>query len=216
MSTRDRLADRGARTAQHLVASVGTEIREARLAAGLSQATVARSARVSQPMLSRIERAQSRHVSVESLARVLAVLGLRLSLKAYPDGDPLRDASHRRLLDRLRTLVHPTVVWRQEVPVTADPADRRGWDAVLRTTPLPTHVEAETQLRDAQAVQRRLELKKRDGQTCQLILLVADTRSNRAVLRSKPFGDAFPVAATRALEALARGEAPGGDAIVVL
>jgi hypothetical protein len=77
-------------------------------------------------------------------------------------------------------------------------------------------VEAQTRLHDAQAAQRRLELKKRDGQRGWLILLVADTRSNRAVLRSRPFGDAFPVSASRALDALVRGEDPGGDAIVML
>ncbi len=105
---------------------------------------------------------------------------------------------------------------REEVPVTNDPADRRAWDSVLDTQPLPTHVEAETQLRDVQAVQRRLALKKRDGEPGRLILLVADTRANRAVLRSNPFGDAFPVTASSALAALARGNDPGGDAIVVL
>jgi hypothetical protein len=100
--------------------------------------------------------------------------------------------------------------------VTCDQHDLRAWDAVLATQPLPTHVEAETQLHDSQAVQRRLELKKRDGEPGRLILLVADTRANRAVLRSRPFGDAFPISSQAALGALARGEDPGGDAIVVL
>jgi hypothetical protein len=166
--------------------------------------------------LSRIERVEARNVSLESLARIFAVLGLRLSAKAYPDGDPLRDAPQRALLDRLRPLVNPRTGWRQEVPVTNDQRDLLAWDVVIETRPLPTHVEAGVQLRDAQAVQRRLELKRRDGDPGRLILLVADTRSNRAVLRSGPFGDAFPLSGRAALEALARGEDPGGDAIVVL
>jgi transcriptional regulator with XRE-family HTH domain len=92
MATRERLADRGTRTAMQLLVAVGAEIRNARLGAGLSQRAVAKSARVSQPVLSRIERAQARQASIETLARVLAVVGLRLSLKAYPDGDAVRDA----------------------------------------------------------------------------------------------------------------------------
>src|SRR3954453_18007157 len=104
MATRERLADRGAGTSPRLLPPLGAEIRDARVAAGLSQDTIASNARVSQPVLSRIERAQAPHVTVATLARILAVVGLRLSLKAYPDGDPLRDASHRRLLDRFRSL----------------------------------------------------------------------------------------------------------------
>jgi transcriptional regulator with XRE-family HTH domain len=216
MATCERRVDRGARTAKLLLVALGTEIRNARIGAGLSQASVAKSAGLSQPVLSRIERAEAKNATVECLARILAVLGMRLFAKAFPDGDPIRDAPQRRLLERLRSLVHPSIGWHQEVPVTTDPRDGRAWDAVLITKPLATHVEAETQLRDAQAVQRRLELKKRDGQPGRLILLVADTRSNRAVLRSKPFGDAFPVSPTKALDALARGDDPGGDAIVLL
>jgi transcriptional regulator with XRE-family HTH domain len=216
MATRERPADRGSQTSARLLFAIGTEIGDARRAAGLSQRTVAASARLSQSALSRIEHGRARRVSVDTLSRVLAVLGLRLSLKAYPDGDPIRDAPQRRLLGRLQPLVDPLAGWRQEVPVTQDPSDRRAWDAVLATRPLPTHDEAETQLNDTQALQRRLELKKRDGERGRLILLVADTRANRAVLRSKPFGDAFPVSGSTALAALARGDDPGGDAIVVL
>jgi hypothetical protein len=79
-------------------------------------------------------------------------------------------------------------------------------------------VEAETRLGDVQALERRLTLKQRDGLMEQLILLVADTRHNRIVLRSiAPSLDGqFPVPGRRALELLATGVDPGGSAIVLL
>src|SRR5262245_61226237 len=101
MATRERPYDRGGRNSLRQLATMAVEIPEARLSAGLSQATVARSAHLSQSALSRLERSKSQRVSVETVARVFAVLGLRLSLKAYPDGDPIRDAPQRRLLARL-------------------------------------------------------------------------------------------------------------------
>ena len=79
-------------------------------------------------------------------------------------------------------------------------------------------VEAESRLGDLQALERRLALKLRDGSMEHLILLVANTRHNRTVLRSA--GAAlwleFPLNGVRGLELLAAGVAPTGSAIIVL
>ena len=79
-------------------------------------------------------------------------------------------------------------------------------------------VEAETRLYDSQALQRRLALKMRDGAAERLVLLVADTRSNRAALTGSGTGltEMFPLPARAALAALRRRHDPGGSAIVVL
>jgi len=45
-----------------------------------------------------------------------------------------------------------------------------------------TGVEMEMRLRDAQALERRIELKRRDDPVESLVVLVADTRGNRRVL----------------------------------
>lgn len=79
-------------------------------------------------------------------------------------------------------------------------------------------VEAETRLRDIQALDRRLALKERDGGMDRLILLVMASRSNREAIRSH--GDIlaarFPVPGARALEFLGAGVDPGGNALILL
>jgi len=78
-------------------------------------------------------------------------------------------------------------------------------------------VEAETRLRDIQALERRVALKKRDGNLTRVVLLVADTRANRALIRSlgSTVQGAFPVPGRVALDALAAGRDPGGDALIL-
>jgi hypothetical protein len=146
----------------------------------------------------------------------VAVLGLRLSLKTYPDGDPLRDAAQRRLLGKLRAVVHALVSWHFEVSVTDNRDDLRAWDAVLDTRPLPTRVEAETQLTDVQGQGRRLMLKIRDGGPGPVVPLVAGTRANRAILETGAFADLFPLDQGSVLAALAEGRSPDANGIVVL
>ena len=79
-------------------------------------------------------------------------------------------------------------------------------------------VEAETRARDSQDLQRRLNLKRRDGRVDHVILLLADTRHNRDFLRScsDSFLADFPVPQHRALELLGASTDPGGSAIILL
>jgi hypothetical protein len=142
---------------------------------------------------------------------------MELSARAYPAGPALRDAAHLALLERLRKWIGAAFTWRTEVPL-GPPGDQRAWDAVLTGIGVRIAVEAETRLRDLQALLRRLELKRRDGQVDRLVLLVADTRANRAFLRvaSGLLVQSFPVPHAVALAALSDGRDPGGDAIVLL
>ena len=57
--------------------------------------------------------------------------------------------------------------------------DLRAWDAALFGSSLRIGVDAETRLRDVQAVDRRVMLKLRDSGFDRAVLLVAATRSNR-------------------------------------
>jgi hypothetical protein len=78
-------------------------------------------------------------------------------------------------------------------------------------------VDAETRLRDIQALQRRTALKQRDTATTRAILLVADTRANRSILASLAaplIPDAVPGKAL--LEALVAGRDPGGSGVILL
>jgi hypothetical protein len=141
------------------------------------------------------------HVDAMLLARMCAVVGLELSVKAYPGGDPIRDAAHLELLSDFRALLHPSIDRATEVPLPG-PGDSRAWDALMRAIDRRYGVEAETAPRDGQATMRRIALKQRDGEVDGVVLLLRDTAQTRAFLREiEPVvGSTFPVAGTRAVE----------------
>ena len=209
--------DRANRVVGGLLTGAATELREARIAAGLSQRAVAEAAGVSHPTVSRIERGRSPEASLLVIARLSAALGLKPVFRLYPDGDPIRDVAHAQLLERLHARIHEQLRWRTEVPLPIS-GDRRAWDATIAGMGWVIGVEAETRIRDAQAVARRTNLKQRDGELDHVILLVAATRSNRHALAAAAgeLGTAFPVSQRECLRALREGRNPGGSAIIVL
>ena len=179
---------------------------------------MAKAARTSRSQVGRIEAAQAPRVSVLELSRLLAVLGLELSARAYPAGRPIRDAAHRALIDRFRARVAPTVAWRFEVPLPIA-GDLRAWDAVLLIGTAQIAVEAETRPGDIQALQRRVALKRRDDPGIgAVVLLLAATRHNRQLLRDH--GDALgadlAIGGAVMLAAFAEGRHPGGSGLVLV
>jgi transcriptional regulator with XRE-family HTH domain len=191
-------------------------VRDARLARGLSQRAVASAAAVQQARLSRIERGLVDGARVVELSRILATVGLELSVRAFPGGDALRDAAHLELIYRLIRRLPEGTRWRTEVPVSGS-RDRRSWDLVIYLSPAVA-VEAENRVRDVQDLERRISLKKRDSGATRVILLLRDTRWNRRViaLHGDRLRAAFPIPAADALAALAAGRDPGGDSVVLL
>ena len=219
VATRRRPKDIGAARARELLSMVGRELYSTRSNAGLSQDVVSATAGMSRPKYGRIERANEPEVSVSSLARIAAALGLELSVRFYPAGDPVRDAGHVALLGRLAARCHPNLVIRTEVPFPRS-GDGRAWDALITgfASAIRCAVEAETRPTDVQALTRKLALKERDGDAHRLILLLSDTRHNRAFLHGpgESLRRTFPLPGRRALELLAAGADPGGNAIVLL
>ena len=95
--------------------------------------------------------------------------------------------------------------------------DLRSADGVAGETDFDAIVEAETRLHDVQATERRLGAKQRDLGTARAILLVADTRHNRAVIAAFPGLELqFPVGTRACLAALGKGRDPGADCLVIL
>lgn len=82
----------------------------------------------------------------------------------------------------------------------------------------PVQVEAETRLRDVQALDRKLALKIEDGSAERVILLLADTRTNRAAVRAAKLqlGARFPLGQAEILAALREGRRPAGSGIVMI
>ena len=128
MGSRERAIDIGAARAREVLARLPAEARSARLSAGLGQADVASALGISVAQYSPIERGLSPDLTIATAVRLYAVLGLDLSVRAYPVGDPIRDAAHVALLERLRRLCHPSITWRTEVPFPMA-GDLRAWDA---------------------------------------------------------------------------------------
>lgn len=78
--------------------------------------------------------------------------------------------------------------------------------------------EAETRLGDLQAVERKALLKQRDGHLDRIVLLIADSRGNRAVLdqHRENLRGSFPLDTRAILAAIAAGRLPSGNGVVVL
>ncbi|HSM34080.1 MAG TPA: helix-turn-helix transcriptional regulator [Anaerolineae bacterium] len=217
MAGHERRHDRARRAALSTLTRIGQEVREARLDHDLSQAVASGAVGMSKSAWSRLERGEAPRLSVVDLAAAAAVVGLDISVRAYPGGSPVRDRAHLELLERLRARLGPGARWRTEV-VLPGTRDQRAWDALVLLSSVRVGVEAETRARDSQGLQRRLALKRRDGGVDHLILLLADTRHNRAFMRVAGHGfmSDFPVPGKDALARLEAGLDPLGSAIVLL
>ena len=217
MATIERRLDRGRDQASRIARSTGADIRLTRRGAGLSLKAAATSVGMSESTFSRLERGRLARTTVEQLALACSAVGLKFVGRAYPDGDPVRDAGHTRLLLRLRGLIHRSAVWRTEVPLPI-PGDLRAWDAQIRLGGAVVAVEAEMRLGDLQALERRIGLKRRDGGIELIVLLVADTRGNRHMLshHREALRTSFPLDTRAMLRALRDGRLPEASGIVVL
>jgi transcriptional regulator with XRE-family HTH domain len=184
MGASTRVLDRAAWLTTKALRDTGEEFRERRVALALSQAHVASACRMARDHYGRIEQGRAPNLAVGEIHRISAVLGLTPSLRLYQDGVPVRDVGHASRLARFLEWSGPPLRHRVEVPLPSVEGrlERRAWDAVLFEGPKRCAVELEMRLRDAQAVRRRIDLKRRDDPTETFLLLVADTRLNRRVL----------------------------------
>jgi transcriptional regulator with XRE-family HTH domain len=196
---------------------MGEEIREARITSGLSQRMVGRLVGISHAHVSRIERGLVTGVSIDVLSKMLSVVGLELSVRAYPSGLPVRDAGHLALIERLRAVLPAGVRMRTEVPLRNDPAGR-AWDVTVEPAGQPVRMELETRLRDVQALERRIALKAASDGPGRVVLVVADTRTNRRILAAHRghLRERFPLGTREILAALRAGRCPSENGIVVL
>jgi transcriptional regulator with XRE-family HTH domain len=217
MSSRERPADRGARRGRQLTLDVIREYREARISSGISQQVVGKSLGRSDAWVSWTESGANGSLSIAAAATLLACVGLELSVRAFPAGRGIRDEAQLALLAQLKALVTSRWRCRTEVPIPIQ-GDLRAWDLVLDRQGLAIGIDAETRLRDLQALDRRVMLKQRDSQVDRAIILVADTRTNRETLRAS--GGAlranYPLGSREALTALVGGADPGANAIIML
>jgi hypothetical protein len=196
-------------------ARLRADLDRARRTSGLSVADVGRACGLSRTATSRAL-AGDRPTRLREYAAIGAAVGLDVRLRAYPAGDPIRDAGQQRLLERLRTRINRGLRWRTEVTLPIE-GDLRAWDATISGPDWTLPVEAETVIDDIQALERRLGRKQRDGGADHLLLLVADTRRNRRAVTAAPASLlGFDRDARAILRALGEGHAPGTSALVIL
>ena len=95
--------------------------------------------------------------------------------------------------------------------------DARAWDALL-IGPARIAVEAEIHIHDVQALLRRIALKLRDSNVDRVVLVIADTRHNRAVLAmaAEALDAALPCPRRRLLAALRQGIDPGASGYLLV
>lgn len=213
-----RRGDLGADDARRASGQLGRELRETRLASGLSQATVARAASLSPAQVGRLERGEIRRPNLDQLARCARSLGLELSARLYPVGAPVRDAGQLALLGRFeRCLGVPLRLIREEpLPLAAD---QRAWDGVIHGGGQPCFVEAETRIGDVQALERRIRLKQRDDPRATVVLLVAARSGhNRTIITAhrEALRELLPLDGAAVLRALRAGRCPPTGGIVVV
>jgi len=111
MASRTSVANHATWIARGIRADLAAEIRQARLAAGLSQGRAGAAVGISSSQFGRIERAEIQGLTIEQASRAAAAVGLKLVARGYPDGDPVRDAAQLRLLERFRVRLPPGSGW---------------------------------------------------------------------------------------------------------
>jgi transcriptional regulator with XRE-family HTH domain len=185
---------------------LGGELREARVAAGLTLAACAVRLGWSRQRWARIEQARCPGFALDDLHRMAAVLGLAVNIRCYPVGPPLRDIGQLAVIARLRPRLAPT--WKV----------RLAFDLLLELKPITVAVEVITRLRDVQAQLRIANLKWRDGRATRLVIVIAATHLNRRALggASGVLDDDFPLGTRAILAAFAAGRDPGANGIALL
>jgi len=219
MSTAQRSRDRGTLRGQHWLTVLAKEFRDARLSLGLSQQHVADAAGIARSVYSLVERAKFAKLPVMIAARIAAVLGLDLYVALYPGARTTRDAASAAKLATLLGRVGAPLQHRTEVPLarTSGRPEQRSWDGMVFGAGERTGIELEMRLYDVQAQRRRHNLKRQDDPVDYFLLVIADTRHNRAVLRAYPelFADLPRLRTVNVFKALGAGKHPGTGLILL-
>ena len=182
----------------------------------MTLAEVAGAAGISAAELSRVERGLAPWLDVLVASKICAIVGLDLAVRAFPGGNPLRDRAHVSMFAAFRSLLGPGLRLRAEVPVLG--SELRAWDGTVADTHAEAAVELESRVGDAQALTRRVTLKRRDSGIDRVILVLLDSRTNRLALRAAmPLLETeFPLTDRAVRRALMADTVPSSSGILLL
>ncbi len=124
-------------------------------------------------------------LGITDACEAAAILGYDFTGRLFPNGARIRDAGQAPRLMRLLENVRAPLSYRTDVPLpqTRDAPEIRAWDALISGGGERTAVELEARLGDVQATTRRHNLKRRDDPVDRFLMVIADTRHNRRVMR---------------------------------
>jgi transcriptional regulator with XRE-family HTH domain len=184
----------------------------------LSQRALAAELGWSQSELNRLEQFRFLSVPLPRLSAMAAVLGRDLSAELYLAGEAVHDTGQQALIGRLASVVAiPPYVFIREVllPHVGDP---RSWDALLRLAAFRIGVEAETRIRDIQALVRKVRQRERDGGVDRILIVLSDSRHNRALVNEfrEALGPGFAIPPRQLLGALRAGRPIPGSGVILL
>ena len=155
-------------------------------------------------------------ITIGDVAVVASVLGLKLGAGLHPVGDGLVDRGHRALLGRFRAMLSEKWQVVAEVPL-AIAGDQRSWDLLLRIPGQLVGVEAETRVRDEQALTRRVRLRERDGGADVILVVLSDSAHNRGLAHGlrRTLGPGYLTSSRRIMSALRSGRPVPGPGVIL-
>ncbi len=194
------------------------EVRDTRIALGLSQVELAAVSGVSRWKVGRFEAGDAGAIPLADLCALLRGVGLAPYVNTAPTGVRVRDGASLRILDRFAEVVASPLRLPREVLLPA-PGELRAWDAAVMAERQRAFVEVISKLGDVQALARYLAIKLRDdGRSQTLILVVGRTAHNREVLAAhrEALRLAFPLDGAAIARALRSGRLPAASGIIVV
>lgn len=217
MATKETRSQRARRRGRVLLGQATAALREARIAAGFSQAFVAKQLGRTQQFVSLLEANKVPELSLQNLSEWAGVFGLEPSLPLRKVGPPLRDKGHQALIARLTSILSASWTVRREMPFP-NLGDMRSWDLFLRLGHQIVGVEAETRIRDIQALVRRMRERARDGGTDCIVLVLSDTVTNRQLVSElrDALGPEFGAGPGDLLRSLKTGTPLPGSGVILI
>jgi transcriptional regulator with XRE-family HTH domain len=217
MPSRANPLHEASRLAIWLLHELGRELRIARITSGMTQTQVAAKIGSSASTVCRVEHGSVKTLSVPNLSRHAAAVGLKLYANLYPAGRRPLDAPQLGIMATFNARLH--AIWKRQVEVPVPlPGDLRAVDEVISKPGCRCAVEIVTRFADVQGQTRGFRAKQRDIGADRLIVVVKGSRANRRMLHEvgPALRDAFPIGTREAMAALAAGQDPGGDCLVIL
>ena len=177
------VVDTGPEEADEVNKMLGAELRGARRMAGVSQDTLGAAVGLSGSEVGTRRAWRVPWFTIVHAARLSERRGSRPLGARFPGGPPLRDAAHLHSLARFEARLPASLRCHREWPIPTS-TDRRAIDLLITGLTRPWGSRRRRYWMTFQALERAINLKRRDSGLERMILLVRDSVRNREILGS--------------------------------